>query len=195
MPSRIMSKEIISVPQSKASPDELLYSTLDYLRSLVPEKRTAVVAGVYRPSKNELIVATSYQFRDPKTNQLTWNHAEQEVLDALGTPVDTDSLLFVSSLSTCARPSSTRAHVSCTNLLVNKGFMNEYVGKIDKNAAKTGLYKDLGFTPTLTTDPVLLSVCDGLYKFFIPFKKKGWTKQRTIDAALSQIPLQFYIQT
>jgi hypothetical protein len=192
-----MPKEILTIPQSKSSPDQLLYLMLDFLRSLPSEKRTAVVAGVYSLNRNKLIVATSYQFRDPKTNQLVWNHAEQEVLNTLGAkaPADTDSYLFVSSLSTCARPSSTRAHVSCTNLLVSNGFISEHVGKIDRNAATTGLYKDLGFTPTLTTDPVLLSVCSGLYRFFVPFKKKGWPKQRIIDAALSQMPSQFYIQT
>lgn len=192
-----MSNETIPIPQSKASPDRLLYSALDFLRSLPPEKRTAVVAGIYSENHNELTVATSYQFRDPKTNHLIWNHAEEEVLNCVKPDLSSnpDAYLFVSSLSACARPSSTRAHASCTNLLVNNGFTNEYVGKVDNNAAKTGLYNELSFGITLTSDPVLLTACAGLYKFFMPFKKKGWTKERTINAALAELPTQFYIQT
>lgn len=195
-----MPKEILTPKNS--SPDTLLYSILDYLRSLPPEDRTSVVAGIYNLNTGELLAATSYQFRDPHSHHLIWNHAECEVLSGLppetrkrrGQLRDPEDYLFVSSLSPCARDSSTRAHSSCTQLLVGAGLSGEYTGKIDNNAAKTGLYQDLNFSINLTNDPILLAVCHELYKFFIPYKKKGWTKQRIIETALSHLPVQFYLQ-
>lgn len=184
-----MAKEKIILANSE--PDYLLFTILDYMRYLPPTERTSVVAGIFNQNTNELSVATSRQFRDPTTQKLIWNHAEFEALSLLSEEERQDALIFISSLSTCARPSETRAHESCTELLNHSGFGWEYVGKIDNNAAKSGLYAVLGFEPVLTENPALLAVCAGLYKYFIPYKEKGWTKQRTIDAALELLPTNY----
>ena len=179
-----MAKEIFE-PRND-SLDTLLFTILDYLHSLPPAERTAVVAGIYCQNTGKFFVATSYQFRHPETNKLIWSHAEDQVLrflpnelkDHRGQLIDPEAYSFISSLSPCTRGSSTRAHVSCTELLTGAGLTREHTGKIDNNAARTRLYEELRFAATLTTEPLLLAVCDDLYKFFIPFKKKGWTKKK-----------------
>ena len=192
-----MSKERITL--ANPSDDLLLYTSLDYLRSLDPDERTSVVAGIHCLETDEFIVATSLRFRREDTNRITWNHAEHQVLemipanalDADGRLKDPEAYRFVSSLSPCVHPSTMRFHNSCLSLLVGLGLTGEFTGKVDKNANKHNAYEKQGFTSELTTNEDLLRVCETLYIYFRPFKKKGWTKDFITEWALGQLPASF----
>jgi len=183
-----MSKEIIDLAGKTDNKDYLLTQTLEYLKSIRPEERTAVVAGVYDQNTGKLYAATSLQFRNSE-RKLIWNHAEFEALElSKSHGTDSKSSIFLSSLSACVKDSSTRDHPSCAQTLMSAGYSSEYVGRHDRGAATVLQYKKMGLTLNITEDPDLLLVCDRLYDFFNRFKKNGRNKEQIISDALSFLP-------
>jgi pyrimidine deaminase RibD-like protein len=182
-----VSKEIIDLAGKTDNKDFLLSQTLDYLKSLNPEERSAVVAAVYDRNSGKLYAATSVKFNSQGKG--FWHHAEYEALaNARENVADLTASVFVSSLSACVKDSSTRAHISCTNTLTDAGFPEEFVGRLDKGAATLNQYQKMGLTVNITENPDLLLVCDRLYDFFNRFKKNGRTKEQIISDALSLLP-------
>ena len=55
-----MSKEIIDLWGKDTSRDTLLFSLLDFLRTVAPAQRSAVVAGIFDPNTEKFFVATSF---------------------------------------------------------------------------------------------------------------------------------------
>lgn len=183
-----MSKEILDLAGKTDEKDFLLIQTLTYLKSLKPEDRTAVVAGVYDQNTGKLFAATSLQFKGLE-GKTVWNHAEFEALElAITHGADLKSSIFVGSLSACVKDSITRAHSSCSETLKSNGFTNEYVGRHDRGAATILQYQKGGLTLNLTQNTDLLLVCDKLYDFFNRFKRNGRNKEQIVTDALSFLP-------
>ncbi len=199
-----MAREIIDVGNNAGDSDAILFEMLDYLQSLEPSERTAVISGIVDQNTGKLFVATSRkvvtisQEFDGKTHRLKnrrktdWNHAEFEVVEfAQEHGVDPKDALFFSTLSACVNDSATRRHPSCTDVVTKSGFSEEYVGKLDRSAATIEAYAQRGLQVVITEDPDLLTVCHGLYQFF-----NRWvpgTKPEVIQRALDQLPHKRFI--
>lgn len=171
--------------------DYLLYLTLKASRDEPPENRSIVVAGIYDQESNGFYVASARQI-DNETAYGRRNHAEHEAMSlASENRVNLSKAIAVTTLGPCLKESKTRDHDSCTNLLIKAGIKRVHVGVLDHRQADIALYKKMGLTVTTTSDPMMLSICEGLNNYFNPEKNErlvGLDKAGYINKILKNFP-------
>lgn len=171
--------------------DYLLYLALKSSKEEPQENRSIVVAGIYDPSTGKYFIASSRNVSDD-AGYGKWNHAEYEAIAlAQKNGVDLSKTIVITSLGPCLKDGNSRAHRSCTEIIIESGIKNVHIGILDERQADTAQYQKMGLTTTISSDPILTEVCAGLNNYFNPNQEKrllGLDKAAYIDEILKDLP-------
>lgn len=121
-----------------------------------------------------------------------WNHAEYEAIQlASKNGVDLPQSIIVTSLGPCLVDSTSRAHKSCTETIIERGIKKAHIGILDNRQADQNLYVSLGLQTTLARNETLIGICNLLNDYFNPSKEarlQGLDKAAYIDEILKNLP-------
>jgi pyrimidine deaminase RibD-like protein len=171
--------------------DYLLFLALKSSKDLPVEKRSIVVAGVYDPQTANYFIGYARNV-NTETGYGKWNHAEYEaMMFALENGVDLTRAIVVTSLGPCLIDSTSRAHKSCSEILVEAGVKSVHIGVLDNRQADVALYRKMGLQTTVSQDQLLSKVCADLNDYFNPKREErmlGQDKASYIDEVLKCLP-------
>ncbi|KKR51721.1 MAG: hypothetical protein UT89_C0010G0001 [Parcubacteria group bacterium GW2011_GWE1_40_20] len=77
----------------------------------------------------------------------------------------------VVTLSPCVEDSPRRIGQSCSSILLNHGVKNIHFGLMHEKQGSMETYMQMGFSPSLSTDPNIIKPCKRLLDFYIANKE------------------------
>jgi len=180
-------KEALSIEQL----DHLLFLALKSLKDKPVDQRSAVVAGVFDPSTGKFFIGYATN-TNTEAGYGKWNHAEFEAMNlAQNNGVDLSQTTIVTSLGPCIMNSVSRAHISCTENIIDAGIKRVHIGVLDERQADVAFYEIVGLKTTVTSDPSLTKVCAGLNNYFNPEREArllGLDKATYLNEVMKDLP-------